>query len=134
MFHMRESAFLFGRIKSHLTSSRDHLMWLLNEHIASCRPLYQIFEANRLLFCRHTMAPLNGLWFAGLACIVLWVVATPLSLALASIYRRMTCVKGMRHTNSHQYVEHLLVHLIKGLTFICRISHVSYLISQNTFA
>lgn len=80
-------------------------MWLLNEHVASCRPLYQIFEANRLLFCRHTMAPLNGLWFAGLACIVLWVVATPLALALASIYRRMTCVKGMRHTNSHQYVE-----------------------------
>lgn len=91
------------RLKGHLTANREQLMWLLNDHLSSCRPLFQIFEANRSLFCRHTISPLNGLWFAGLMCILLWLVATPLSLALATIYRRLGCARQLSHTNSHQY-------------------------------
>lgn len=78
-------------------------MAMLSIRIASCRPLYDIFDANRLLLCRHAVEPLNGLWFSGLMCLLLWALATPLALGLVNIYRRMVCARGLSHTNSHQY-------------------------------
>lgn len=91
------------RLKNHLVSNQMHLMAMLNNRIASCRPLYDIFDASRLLLCRHAMDPLNGLWFSGLICLLLWALATPLALGLVNIYRRMVCARGLSHTNSHQY-------------------------------
>lgn len=76
----------------------------LNVRVATCRPLFDIFDAARWLLCRHVMDPLNGLWFSGLLCMLLWAVVTPLALGLVNIYRRMTCAIGLTHTNSHQYI------------------------------
>ncbi|XP_037024841.1 prominin-1-A [Bradysia coprophila] len=90
------------RLKHHIKHNKHHLLSLLNERTASCRPLFDIFNANRMLLCHHTIAPLNGLWFSALLCLTFWNLATPISLALANIYGRMGLSRGLRHTNSHQ--------------------------------
>lgn len=91
------------RLKHHFKHNKHHLLSLLNERVASCRPLFDIFDANRMLLCHHTISPLNGLWFSALLCLLFWNLATPLTLALANIHRRIGFASGLRHTNSHQY-------------------------------
>lgn len=113
----KKNCFVF-RLKNHLLAFNINLKSILNERIASCRPLYNIFNANRILLCRHTMDPLNGLWFSGLLCMLLWSIATPLSLSLASIYKRLNCARGLRHTNSHQYGYNVIIIKMK-ISFEC---------------
>lgn len=116
-------------------------MAMLNIRIASCRPLYDIFDANRLLLCRHAMDPLNGLWFSGLMCLVLWALATPLALGLVNLYRRMVCARGLSHTNSHQYgymyfiKRHLIVIRLRTGALFCIFSRApsdSLIISEQS--
>lgn len=69
-----------------------------------CYPLFQIFNSNRILLCKHIMDPLNGLWFATFICIVLFSIITPMALCLAGNYKDLRRVrKRLRHSNSHQY-------------------------------
>ncbi|XP_059607998.1 prominin-1-A [Phlebotomus argentipes] len=91
------------RLRNHVNIAREHLLDSLSGQEASCSPLFAIFAANRALFCRHLMDPLNGLWFATFCCLLLWAIASPLSLSLAKISRRLRKVRTLRHTNSHQY-------------------------------
>lgn len=94
--------FFFNRIKNHLTSNKQHTLSELTDKLASCRPLYEVFDANRVLFCRHLIDPLNGLWFASFMCLSLWAMVTPIALGLASIYGRMCRLRTVSRSNSHQ--------------------------------
>lgn len=91
------------RIKYHLDSNKKNLLHVLNKTAANCRPIYDIFNANRISFCRHTIDPLNGLWFFSFICLLLWGIASPITLMLASTYWRLKKTKKLRHSNSHQY-------------------------------
>ncbi|KAJ6647515.1 Prominin-1 [Pseudolycoriella hygida] len=90
------------RLKKHFKLNKHHLLSMLNEKVATCRPFFDIFNANRMLLCHHAMSPLNGLWFSAVLCLVFWNLATPLTLALENIHRRIGFARRLRHTNSHQ--------------------------------
>jgi hypothetical protein len=92
------------RLRGHLDSYRNHTLTILNENCATCRPLFDIFNAFRMLFCRHIMDPMNGLWFSTFFCLFLWSIGTPLALMLSSTYRRLDIISSkLHHTNSHRY-------------------------------
>uniref|UniRef100_A0A182M467 Uncharacterized protein n=1 Tax=Anopheles culicifacies TaxID=139723 RepID=A0A182M467_9DIPT len=93
-----------ARLRAHLDAYRNYTSTMLNERCASCRPLFDIFDAMRMLFCHHIMDPMNGLWFSAFLCLFLWAVATPLSLMLSSTYRRLEVLSSkLQHSNSHRY-------------------------------
>ncbi|XP_035892122.1 prominin-1-like isoform X1 [Anopheles stephensi] len=93
-----------ARLRAHLDSYRNYTSTVLNGGCASCRPLFDIFDAMRMLFCHHIMDPMNGLWFSAFLCLFLWAVATPLSLMLSSTYRRLEILSSkLQHSNSHRY-------------------------------
>lgn len=92
-----------SRLRDYLKLCRHHVLTHLMNDTATCRPLYDSFNANRVAFCRQTVDPLNGLWFVILLCVTFWIMVTPLALALAGIYQKLQQSKGLRHTSSHQY-------------------------------
>lgn len=97
--------FHFFRLKKHLKEVKKHLKISLNERTAKCRPLFDVFDANRLLFCNQIIDPINGLWFSTLLCLILWAITIPIVLALSTIYGSLKIemgVVGIPHTNSHQ--------------------------------
>ncbi|XP_053678459.1 prominin-1 [Anopheles nili] len=92
------------RLRAHLDAYRNYTAVVLRERCASCRPLFDIFDAMRMLFCHHIMDPMNGLWFSAFLCLFLWAVATPLSLMLSSTYRRIDVLSSkLQHSNSNRY-------------------------------
>lgn len=90
------------KIRSHLIFNKKNTETILMERIALCRPLFDVFDANRHLFCRHIIDPLNGLWFSSLLCIIFWTFLTPISLGMATVYHRMYENRGLTRSNSHQ--------------------------------
>lgn len=90
------------KIRNHLTLNKRSTETMLSERLALCRPLFDVFDANRHLFCRHIIDPLNGLWFSSFLSIVFWTFLTPISLGMATIYRRMCDTRGLTRSNSHQ--------------------------------
>ncbi|XP_035784640.1 prominin-1-A-like isoform X2 [Anopheles albimanus] len=93
-----------NRLRGHLEAYHNHTTTVLNDRCASCRPLFDIFDAMRMLFCHHIMDPMNGLWFSAFLCLFFWAIATPLSLILSSTYRRLEVLSSkLQHSNSHRY-------------------------------
>ncbi|XP_058830362.1 prominin-1 isoform X2 [Topomyia yanbarensis] len=93
-----------GRLRSHFEAYRNHSSVILSDKCASCRPLFDIFDAARMLFCHHIMDPMNGLWFASFVCLFLWAIATPVSLMMSTTYRRLELLSSkLQHTNSNYY-------------------------------
>lgn len=90
------------KIKNHLVENHRSVLNALNDQLAPCRPLFDIFDANRHLLCYHILGPLNGVWFSSFISIVLWTILTPIALRIASIYKQMTNAREMRQSNSHQ--------------------------------
>ncbi|XP_055627001.1 prominin-1 isoform X2 [Toxorhynchites rutilus septentrionalis] len=92
------------RLRGHFEAYRNHTQMLLSEKCASCRPLYDIFDAMRMLFCHHIMDPMNGLWFSSFMCLFFWSIATPVSLMMSNTYRRLDILAGkLQHTNNNYY-------------------------------
>ncbi|XP_052862856.1 prominin-1 [Anopheles cruzii] len=92
------------RLRGHLEAYYNHTARVLGDRCASCRPLFDIFDAMRMLFCHHIMDPMNGLWFSAFLCLFLWAVATPLSLMLSSTYRRLELLASkLQHSSSQRY-------------------------------
>ncbi|XP_071442870.1 prominin-1-A-like [Hetaerina americana] len=77
------------RIVGYMDQYRDHVTDGVQREVANCRPLWDIYHATRLLLCRHIIDPLNGFWFATVWCLILLLVATPLSLKLADYYKHI---------------------------------------------
>ncbi|XP_062559177.1 prominin-1 isoform X2 [Armigeres subalbatus] len=93
-----------SRLKGHFESYRNHTHVILSDKCASCRPLFDIFDAMRMLFCHHIMDPMNGLWFSSFVCLFLWAIATPVSLMMSTTYRRLEMLSGkLQHSNSNYY-------------------------------
>ncbi|XP_038112149.1 prominin-1 isoform X1 [Culex quinquefasciatus] len=93
-----------ARLKGHFEAYRNHTNVILSDRCASCRPLFDIFDAMRMLFCHHIMDPMNGLWFSSFLCLFLWAVATPVSLMMSSTYRRLEMLSGkLQHSDSNYY-------------------------------
>ncbi|XP_065083969.1 prominin-1-A isoform X1 [Ochlerotatus camptorhynchus] len=92
------------RLKGHFDAYRNHTNVILSDKCASCRPLFEVFDAMRMLFCHHIMDPMNGLWFSSFLCLFLWAIATPVSLMMSTTYRRLEMVSGkLQHSNSNYY-------------------------------
>ncbi|XP_062711894.1 prominin-1 isoform X1 [Aedes albopictus] len=93
-----------GRLKGHFEAFRNHTNVILSDKCASCRPLFEVFDALRMLFCHHIMDPMNGLWFSSFLCLFLWAIATPVSLMMSTTYRRLEMLSGkLQHSNSNYY-------------------------------
>lgn len=93
-----------GRLKGHFDAYRNHTSVILSDKCASCRPLFEVFDAMRMLFCHHIMDPMNGLWFSSFLCLFLWAIATPVSLMMSTTYRRLEMLSGkLQHSNSMYY-------------------------------
>lgn len=90
------------RLKDHLRLNQRETLRQLQYTIAPCRPLFNIFDANRHLFCHHIIDPMNGMWFSGFLSLSLWAVLTPIVLGLASIYKKMDHSRGIIRSSSHQ--------------------------------
>nr|CAD7401784.1 unnamed protein product [Timema poppensis] len=87
------------RLISYVDQYRDYVLTSTSSHVAPCKPVWDIFHAMRLLFCRHIMDPLNGFWFSMVWCLVLLTVATPVSLKLVRHYKQMKH-DGLLHSRS----------------------------------
>ncbi|XP_055313927.1 prominin-1-A isoform X2 [Sitodiplosis mosellana] len=90
------------RLKEHLMLNKRETLRQLMNNIAPCRPLFNIFDANRHLFCHHIIDPMNGLWFSGFVSLSLWAILTPIALGLATIYKKMEYSRGITRSSSHQ--------------------------------
>lgn len=75
---------------------------MLSNNLAPCRPLFDVFDANRHLFCHQVIDPLNGLWFLSFLSICFWAILTPITLALSTVYKRMQIARELTRSNSHQ--------------------------------
>lgn len=102
MFHFFVLFLCIRRLKEHLMLNKRETLRQLMNNIAPCRPLFNIFDANRHLFCHHIIDPMNGLWFSGFLSLSLWAILTPIALGLASIYKKMEYSRGITRSSSHQ--------------------------------
>ena len=93
-----------NRLKNHLLLNMNNTLDSLKDKIALCRPLFDIFNANRILLCHYAMGPLNRLWFSAFICLVLWTIATPISLSLATTLKKISRENRIQQTSTHQYV------------------------------
>jgi prominin 1 len=92
-----------NRIKTHLDSYQNSTILALEDNTALCRPLFDIFDALRVLICHHIIDSINGLWFAAFCCLLLWAIAVPLSLCLTTTAVKMARLQpGQRSRNTHQ--------------------------------
>lgn len=90
----------------HLDYYTNHTLSIITGKTGSCRPLYDVFDAIRQLLCRHVMDPMNGLWFFSFLCLILWLIMTPVSLALATTFKNINIFdkKLKRSSSSYRYV------------------------------
>nr|CAD7404565.1 unnamed protein product [Timema cristinae] len=89
------------RLVSYVDQYRDYVLTATSSNVAPCKPVWDVFHAMRLLFCRHIMDPLNGFWFSMVWCLVLLTVATPVSLKLVRHYKQMKH-DGLLHSRSSE--------------------------------
>nr|CAD7430846.1 unnamed protein product [Timema monikensis] len=89
------------RLVSYVDQYRDYVLTATSSNVAPCKPVWDVFHAMRLLFCRHIMDPLNGFWFSVVWCLVLLTVATPVSLKLVLHYKQMKH-DGLLHSRSSE--------------------------------
>ncbi|XP_075222396.1 prominin isoform X2 [Lycorma delicatula] len=76
-----------NRLMSYIDQYRTHLTQTVNNDIARCQPIWNLFHATRLMICKHVMDPLNGFWFSIVWCLVVLLLATPVCLKLVDYYR-----------------------------------------------
>lgn len=91
------------RLISHIEYYYNHTLSFLSGNSTSCRPLFDIFAAIRQLFCRHIVDPINALWFFSLLTLLLWVLSTPIALALSTVFKAIHAAKRKIQRNSSSY-------------------------------
>uniref|UniRef100_A0A1I8NZW3 Prominin n=1 Tax=Stomoxys calcitrans TaxID=35570 RepID=A0A1I8NZW3_STOCA len=84
------------RLKTYLTSSKATMSSQLGDTTAKCRPFFDIFDANRIFFCRNMIDFVNALWFFTFLTLLLWSIATPVGLNLITLQRKITSIKRVR--------------------------------------
>jgi hypothetical protein len=91
-----------NRLKIHLDSYQNSTILALEDNIALCRPLFDIFEAFRVLICHHLMDSVNGLWFSAFFCLILWAIAVPLALTLTTTTVNLAKLQPRASSNTHR--------------------------------
>ncbi|XP_055908397.1 prominin-1-A [Eupeodes corollae] len=91
------------RLKGYLTSSKATMSSQLGESTAQCRPLFDIFDANRIFLCRNAVDYLNALWFFTFVCLLLWSIGVPIGLNMISLQRKLKEFSRVRDTSGHLY-------------------------------
>ncbi|XP_037918454.1 prominin-1-A isoform X2 [Hermetia illucens] len=89
------------RIKDYLTADEHKVSVTLDDPKATCRPLFNIFDANRNFLCRYGFDSINGLWFCTFSCLLLWCIGTPIALNIITIHTKLKTETGRRQTASH---------------------------------
>ncbi|XP_071167702.1 prominin-1-A-like [Mytilus edulis] len=78
-----------NQLLSYIDSYIDQVRYLIYNELAACSPIWNLWDSLTTTFCKYTIDPLNGFWFAlgwGLFfCIPLIIVGIKLS----NFYRRM---------------------------------------------
>uniref|UniRef100_A0A336K270 CSON005264 protein n=1 Tax=Culicoides sonorensis TaxID=179676 RepID=A0A336K270_CULSO len=93
-----------NRLKMHLNYYRNHTMSVIDGGFGSCRPLFDIFDAIRQLFCRHIVDSINGLWFLTFIFVVLLVISTPVSAILSTVFKKINEKNKILKRTSSSYV------------------------------
>lgn len=88
----------------HLSYYRNHTMGIIDGGSGSCRPMFDIFDHIRQLFCRHIVDPINGLWFFSFVYIVLLAISTPVSLVLSTVFKNLHSLNKKLKRTSSSYV------------------------------
>lgn len=93
----------FYRLQAHIEYYFNHTMEFISGKSMSCRPIFDIFDAIRQLFCRHIVDPINALWFFSFTTLVLWVFSTPTALALSVVFRKIHALNKRIKRSSSSY-------------------------------
>ncbi|XP_012287538.2 prominin-1-A [Orussus abietinus] len=83
------------RLSGYLDQWRTHTLSEMGEGVAKCGPLWDILNGVRSIICQHILGAMDGFWFAVLICAIVMMASTPMSHALASVYRKESSVKEM---------------------------------------
>ncbi|KAK7070363.1 hypothetical protein SK128_027269 [Halocaridina rubra] len=77
------------RILSYTRQYADHVRNSALYHVAPCTPFWNLFDSARGVSCNGIIEPINALWLATGWCLLLFLPAICVSLALARFYLRM---------------------------------------------
>ncbi|ROT78216.1 putative prominin-1 [Penaeus vannamei] len=77
------------RILSYTRQYTEHVRNAALLHVAPCTPVWNLFDSARGVTCNGIIEPLNALWLATCWCLLLFLPAIVISLALARFYLRM---------------------------------------------
>ncbi|XP_067035177.1 prominin-1-A-like isoform X1 [Acropora muricata] len=75
----------------------DHVLSLLNNDLARCKPVANIYDASITFPCKQVLYPFNGFWFSIGFCLLFFIPAIIFNVKLAKHYRRMTYERDMEH-------------------------------------
>lgn len=67
----------------------DHIEDLLNNQLAKCQPVANIYDATIVIICKQALYPFNGFWFSIGYCLFFFIPAIIFCVKLAKHYRRM---------------------------------------------
>ncbi|XP_059478297.1 prominin-1-A isoform X2 [Neocloeon triangulifer] len=77
------------RILNYVAQFQDYVVDSVQDTVAPCRPIWNVFQGVRQLLCRHLMDPLNGLWFCTMWCMVMFLMAIPTSIKLIGYFDQL---------------------------------------------
>ncbi|XP_055390329.1 prominin-like protein isoform X2 [Condylostylus longicornis] len=90
------------RLKSYLALDKGAVSYSsLGEKTAMCRPLFDIFDANRNFLCRNIVDSINGIWFCAFLSLFCWAIGTPLALNIISLHYRLIAINQVKGSNAH---------------------------------
>ncbi|XP_020292745.1 prominin-1-A isoform X2 [Pseudomyrmex gracilis] len=81
------------RLTGYLDQWRAHMLTEMGTAVSKCRPLWDVLEGLRNLFCAHILGPFDGFWFATLICVVAMIVGTPTAHVLSLVYKKPSYFK-----------------------------------------
>lgn len=67
----------------------DHVLDVVNNKLAKCKPISNIYDAALVVVCKQALYPFNGFWFSIGYCLFFFIPAIIFCVKLAKHYRRM---------------------------------------------
>lgn len=67
----------------------DHVLDVLNNELARCKPIANIYDATLVVICNQALYPFNGFWLSIGFCLFFFIPAIIFCVKLAKHYRRM---------------------------------------------
>ncbi|XP_020624501.1 prominin-1-A-like isoform X3 [Orbicella faveolata] len=83
----------------------DHILDVLNNEIARCKPVTNIYDATIVVICNQALYPFNGFWFSIGYCLFFFIPAIIFSVKLAKHYRKMDYESDFDHDYPTEVIE-----------------------------